>query len=128
MRILRMITKKKTMNKRYTFNKIALATVVIGNIPNIIQWLPDILDSLYWTILIHLLIWVVLPILIYLFLDDILHWFRKHKDNKKTQTVASVLIIIVFLSKKPKNTPWVYSGDELGGLEKPKCMNKNCLV
>jgi len=24
------------------------------------------------------------------------------------------------LSKKPKNTPWVYSGDELGGLEKPK--------
>jgi len=26
----------------------------------------------------------------------------------------------ISLSKKPKNTPWVYSGDELGGLEKPK--------
>jgi len=26
----------------------------------------------------------------------------------------------LILSKKPKNTPWVYSGDELGGLEKPK--------
>lgn len=81
----------------YNFNRVALPSLLLWNIANIIQLLQNPNTSKYRLIFVHAVVWILIPILIEVFGKKIYEEFSKTKENIIMSGLIMILITIVFL-------------------------------